>query len=282
MYEQMKYISEKQKIEQEKQRELEMTKRLEELKDFLANKRRKTKELLEHSGKNFFVKYYEILKNNSLMDALDFVQENSSREINKKRVLYAKKIFGSNLEFFALELILSEDSILESVIILKAKALLLEESKRLKWEDRNALIQIKELTKKLENKNVESNKKQIPSYEQEKKEYFIKNAGNSGNKEQKGEDYKRELRGHLYKVGIVYFLKYYYDLKLKSVEEICNCITEKISLESKKNIANNAKKIFEAQLNIPILREIVSSKDFERVDVKKAEKILLQETYGIY
>ena len=62
VYEQMKYISEKQKIEQEKQRELEMTKRLEELKDFLANKRRKTKELLEHSGKNFFVKYYEILK----------------------------------------------------------------------------------------------------------------------------------------------------------------------------------------------------------------------------
>ncbi|MBO4963146.1 MAG: hypothetical protein J6C97_05140 [Clostridia bacterium] len=244
-------------------------------KDLLENQQRQVKELLDNTGTNFFIKYYEILKVNSLLDIADSISESMEPKTKEKRILSAKKIFSLNLQIMALTSIVSNKSILHESVLAKAQKLLYLEKE----------LQAKKELEKTNQFKAEKKQEYFElkcAYEDVKKEYFIKNAGNSGNKEQKGEDYKRELRGYLYKVGIVYFLKYYYDLKLKSVEEICNCITEKISLESKKNIANNAKKIFDAQLNIPILREIVRSKDFERVDVKKAEKILSQETYGIY
>lgn len=62
--------------------------------------------LLEKVGSKFFVKYYVQLKNNSVLDVIDIIEEQYSEETKKSRINYAKAIFTENLQKLALQQIL--------------------------------------------------------------------------------------------------------------------------------------------------------------------------------
>ncbi len=64
--------------------------------------------LLEKVGSKFFVKYYVQLKNNSVLDVIDIIEEQYSEETKKSRINYAKTIFTKNLQKLALQQILDD------------------------------------------------------------------------------------------------------------------------------------------------------------------------------
>lgn len=70
-----------------------------------TKKRETTLRLLEEIGRKFFIKYYEKLKNWSIPDIVDIIEENYSEESKLTRIKQSKKIFGLNLDKMALEII---------------------------------------------------------------------------------------------------------------------------------------------------------------------------------
>ena len=84
--------------------------------------------LIDKTGKRFFVKYYYQLKNWATYDLIEIIEENISANEKEKRILYGKKIFNSNLNIYALEQIIynSENKIDQNTII-KAKEIYKEE-----------------------------------------------------------------------------------------------------------------------------------------------------------
>ena len=102
-----------------------------ETKILAEEERKKEKEdercrnLLSETGKLFFIKYYEQLKNWNPTDIFDIIEENYSEEIKRKRISFAKEIFKQNLEVRALEEIAdSTQNVVDEETIHKAQEIL--------------------------------------------------------------------------------------------------------------------------------------------------------------
>ena len=88
--------------------------------------------LLGKVGSKFFVKYYVQLKNNSVLDVMDIIEELYSEETKKSRINYAKTIFAENLQKLALQQILDDkNTILDEKMQNIAQELLKNEQKNL-------------------------------------------------------------------------------------------------------------------------------------------------------
>ena len=108
------------KEQEEKQKEIERIRRRENT----------TVELLNQTGKMFFITYYYQLKTQSVMDILDSIQENYSAELKTKRILGAKEIFDKGLHIDVLRRILkNEDNVANQEMLNRAQCILDNESK---------------------------------------------------------------------------------------------------------------------------------------------------------
>ena len=92
-------------------------------------KRDKANKLLSQTGKIFFIKYYNQLKNQNIIDIVDVIQDNYTEKTLKIRIENAKKIFAKNLQVEALNIILNnEDVLLDQKMIGLTKTLLEKEN----------------------------------------------------------------------------------------------------------------------------------------------------------
>ncbi len=95
----------------------------------------RVKYLLEKVGSKFFVKYYNYLRNNSILDIIDVIEEQYSEETKKERISYAKTIFTENLQSLALEQILNDkNTILDEKMLKIANELYADLRKKAKRE----------------------------------------------------------------------------------------------------------------------------------------------------
>ena len=99
-------------LEQEKEKQAafriktaEQQKQKEEL--ALQKAQIKSAKLLDEIGIKFFVKYYDRLHHWSIPDV---EEENYSEQIKKERITTAKKLFASNLNVIALEIIVNNNN----------------------------------------------------------------------------------------------------------------------------------------------------------------------------
>lgn len=70
----------------------------------------KSAKLLDEIGIKFFVKYYDRLHHWSIPDVEDIIEENYSEQIKKERITTEKKLFASNLNVIALEIIVNNNN----------------------------------------------------------------------------------------------------------------------------------------------------------------------------
>ena len=70
----------------------------------------KSAKLLDEIGIKFFVKYYDRLHHWSIPDVEDIIEENYPEQIKKERITTAKKLFASNLNVIALEIIVNNNN----------------------------------------------------------------------------------------------------------------------------------------------------------------------------
>ena len=110
--------------------------------------------LLNKTGKAFFIKYYNQLKTQNLIDIIDVVQENYTEKAKTKRILNAKKIFLKDLQIETLNIILKNgDGVLNQELLNLAKTLL----------EKEIAEKIAKNAKKIATKNIkQTNSKIIP------------------------------------------------------------------------------------------------------------------------
>lgn len=93
-------------IQKKENREIALKQREEEKE---VQKRKDTAiRLLNDIGTKFYVKYYEKLRDWSIPDIIDEIEENYTEESKIKRIKTAKKLFESDLNLTALEIIVNE------------------------------------------------------------------------------------------------------------------------------------------------------------------------------
>lgn len=96
----------------------------------------RVKYLLEKVGSKFFVKYYNYLKNNSILDIIDVIEEQYSEETKKERISYSKTIFTENLQSLALEQILNDkNTILDEKMLKIANELYAEKNNLIAFDE---------------------------------------------------------------------------------------------------------------------------------------------------
>ena len=108
---------------------------------FLSNQKQnltQVNKLLAKTGKIFFVKYYNQLKSQNLIDIIDAIKENYSEQTKKSRIINAKKIFSMNLQIEALnEILENKDGVASQMIIDLTESILeKEKSEQLKEKQR--------------------------------------------------------------------------------------------------------------------------------------------------
>ena len=85
--------------------------------------------LLSKTGKMFVIKYYNQLKTQNTIDIIDIIQENYSETTKTNRISSAKKIFSSNLQTEALNIILkNDDGVVNQELLNLAKIFLEKET----------------------------------------------------------------------------------------------------------------------------------------------------------
>lgn len=95
-----------------------------------SEKTGKASKLLKKTGKIFFIKYYNQLKKQNIIDIMDIIQENYSENIKRSRIISAKKIFSKNLQVEALNIIIkNEDELANQEIISLCKSILETETR---------------------------------------------------------------------------------------------------------------------------------------------------------